>query len=109
MFYSLGIHWRLMESCKNVLENNSDFLVYPLFYFFKLLKISVQKQLLLSPHLLTPYGIPRGHVLIVISLAAKWDIIHQRKLYNTGHQEAKKMISQQYKSWYSDIFKSKGL
>lgn len=79
MFYSLGIHWRLMESCKNVLENNSDFLFSSLFPFLKSLKISAQKELLLNPHLLTPYAILQGHVLIVISIAAKWDVIHQRE------------------------------
>lgn len=33
MFYSLGIHWHLMESCKNILENNSNFLFCSLFHF----------------------------------------------------------------------------
>lgn len=87
MFYSLGMHWCLMESCKNLLENNSDFLFSSLFHFLKLLKTSAQHQLLLKPHLGSPYGMLWSHVLTLTSRAAKWDVGHQRLWQNKGYQE----------------------
>lgn len=60
-----------------------------------------QKQLLLNPYLLVPYGIQWDHALIVISIAATYF----KGWYNTGYQEEKRN-SQKYKfCWYSGNFK----
>lgn len=83
MFYSLGSHWHLMESCKNVLENNSTFLFCSAFYFLKLLKIAAQGNSYYSALTYLLHMEQWGHTPIVISTAAtyfcKSDIIQDTK------------------------------
>lgn len=67
MFYSLGSHWHLMESCKNVLENDSTFLFCSAFYFLKLLKIAAHGN---SYYSILTYLLHMEHSEVTFSLSS---------------------------------------